>query len=356
MKKHNGIVSLWKFIFAIVIVFFHTNVLYPDFANPIFRYGYVAVEFFFLITGYYFAKNIFNKEKYNAEKIGEETKIFIFKKIKSFWIPIVIAYILNIILLIIYGQITTDQLVNSIWNVLLLKNVGLGNYRVMGQLWYLTSMLVSFQILYPLLKKYKENFIYLASPLIIVLGLGYMNFYCGNLNIVQNHWSGIVSTSLIRGFVEINIGMVIYFISRSLLKVKYTTFFKVSLTIIGEYLLIMVLLVTTFIDKAGRYDYVMLLMMSIATLIICSEKTFEYRILSNKFTFYLEKISLLIYINHLLFISLVSMAVPFRNMLPLHQSILSVIFTVLFTVIEERILKFISKIPKHKIKKLFVIN
>jgi len=61
-KKHNGIVSLWKFIFALVIAFFHTNQFYPNNENPIFRWGYIAVEFYFIITGFYFAKKVLKED------------------------------------------------------------------------------------------------------------------------------------------------------------------------------------------------------------------------------------------------------------------------------------------------------
>lgn len=83
-NNHNGIVSLWKFIFAIVIMFFHTNGFYPNYQNPIFRWGYISVEFFFIISGFYFAKKVL-KEKYNNKSIGKETNQFTLKKMKVFF-------------------------------------------------------------------------------------------------------------------------------------------------------------------------------------------------------------------------------------------------------------------------------
>ena len=55
-EKRNGIISLWKFLFAIVIAFFHCSQFYQDIKNPFFPGGYIAVEFFFIVSGFYLAK------------------------------------------------------------------------------------------------------------------------------------------------------------------------------------------------------------------------------------------------------------------------------------------------------------
>lgn len=56
-SKHNGIISLWKFIFCIVIIGFHLNAIqhYKN-TNFGFLYGSIAVEFFFIVSGYLLAK------------------------------------------------------------------------------------------------------------------------------------------------------------------------------------------------------------------------------------------------------------------------------------------------------------
>ena len=62
MKRRNGTISLWKFIFAVIIVLFHASAFYPNWNNYFVKGGYIAVEFFYVISGYYLAKNILNKK------------------------------------------------------------------------------------------------------------------------------------------------------------------------------------------------------------------------------------------------------------------------------------------------------
>lgn len=352
MKKHNGIVSVWKFIFAIVIAFFHTNGFYPNFENPIFRWGYIAVEFFFIVAGFYFAQKVL-KEKYNSKTVGKEGNAFIFNKIKVFFIPIFVIYIINVILLIKYSDFNISQIFDVFWNAALLRNFGIGKVRIMRQLWFLGTMVLTLHILYPLLKKHKENFILLASPVIIILSLGLIGHAYGNLDISDDYWFYVINPSLFRTFADINIGMVLYLIHHNLEKIEYTPFFKLVLTILGEGLLIISLLVVTFIKSANRYDFILLLIISVAILIITSGKTYDYKILSNKFTAYLEKLSLYIFVNHMTLIYFVS--VMYDTYSPFHKSILTIGITLVFSIIEERIV-FLLKGKKNVFESLIVKN
>ena len=45
--ERNGVISLWKFIFAIVILCYHSKWLFPDLDIPVFFLGYIGVEYFF---------------------------------------------------------------------------------------------------------------------------------------------------------------------------------------------------------------------------------------------------------------------------------------------------------------------
>lgn len=352
MKKHNGIISLWKFLFAIVIVFFHGNCFYSDLSNPFFKGGYIAVEFFFITSGFYFAKSTL-KEKYHKNTIGKETFSFIIKKIKSFMHYIIIIFILNIIFLLINNKLKTNDIINSIWNLLLLREFGFRAPNFLGQLWYLSSMIFAMFILYPLLKKHRDNFILIASPTIIILGLGYLSKNWLGLDHAYNLWTGFCKTGILRGLIEINIGMIIYYINKKLKNIEYTKLFRIILTITSELLLITVLFITTSIDTHKYYDYIMLLFISIAILIIVSEKTYEYKILSNKLCYYLEKLSLPIFINHTFIIDLIKKI----SISPIKQSITTVFLTIIFSIIELFIIdKFKNLNLLVKIKKLIIKN
>ena len=52
-KRHNGIISFWKFIFSLLIVALHLGIKHP---NVLYRFkgGSIGVEFFFIVSGYLF--------------------------------------------------------------------------------------------------------------------------------------------------------------------------------------------------------------------------------------------------------------------------------------------------------------
>ena len=160
---------------------------------------------------------------------------------------------------------------------------------------------------------------------------------------------------MLRGFIELNIGMLLYLIHYKLSNIEYTKIGKAILTILGESLLICVLIITNYIDAPQYYDYIMLLFISAAVLIIASEKTYEYKILSNNLFYYLEKLSMPIFINHVLIINCVDNISPLNTLQPINQSIISVVLTIIFSITELKVMEIIkNKKIGYKIKKIFI--
>ena len=156
--KRNGIVSLWKFIFSLVIAFFHGSEFYLPNQNPFFLKGYIVVEFFFIISGFYFAAEVI-KKRYSKKELGNDLLLFIWKKIKSFLPYIFVGYFFSLIFQAYFSKWGINHIINSFWNFTLLKYFGFGNVIMLGQLWYISYMLLSMFILYPFVVKNKENFI-----------------------------------------------------------------------------------------------------------------------------------------------------------------------------------------------------
>ena len=149
--------------------------------------------------------------------------------------------------------------------------------------------------------------------------------------------------------------MLLYLIHYKLSNIEYTKIGKAILTILGESLLICVLIIINYIDAPQYYDYIMLLFISAAVLIIASEKTYEYKILSNNLFYYLEKLSMPIFINHVLIINCVDNISPLNTLQPINQSIISVVLTIIFSITELKVMEIIkNKKIGYKIKKIFI--
>ncbi len=353
-ENHNGIISLWKFILCIVIAVYHGKAFFPSKTIPVFKGGYIAVEFFFLVSGFYFAKHVL-KEKYNKNTIGKETFEFMWKKIKYFFPYVFIVVSMTALLyLLFYEPFNVSKFINSIWSMLLIRQFGFTGPLVVGALWYLSVMLISMYVLYPLVKKHGKNFIIIVSPLIAIFGLGYLSRTLGTLDLYHKGWIGFLCTGTVRGFCEINIGMILYLINQKLKDIKYTKFGTIVLTLLSHAILLSILFVISFVKGYVKYDFVMLLMIMAAVQIMVSEKTYDYKIMQNHFFEYLGKLSMPIFINHPFFVSIFQY-VPYCSELSNSIKMSSYIFLIIVvSMLEMKLLEYLRKKQWFGISNLFV--
>ena len=95
IKKRNGKIEFLRFLFAVIIVLHHSRYLVSD-EKCIFLGGSLAVEFFFIVSGYLMMATIEKKRLTNSSvlMLGNETLQFILKKVKSVYPDVLIAWII----------------------------------------------------------------------------------------------------------------------------------------------------------------------------------------------------------------------------------------------------------------------
>ena len=344
MKKtnsRNGNISLWKFVFSIIIVIYHTSLFYSADKPPIFSIGYIGVEFFFLVSGYYLAKKALSNKKVTKE-IGIETFKYTFAKFKSFFPYLFITYIISMIILRITKELNIFFYTESIWNLMLLNGFGVGKVNLFGQIWYLTVYLISSMVLYPLIRKYRENYIYIFGTLISILGFVYL-YKRGSLDLSHVHWDGYMSLGLIRALIEMNFGTVIYVLSENTKKYKLTKFAKNLLGFVGNTIFITIVVSLFYIDRIRMYQYTIFLMMIIGVYILMIESETERKIFNNKFVYYLEKLSIIIFIFHSASIKIVQNFFLDKITNPINITIIVVLITIVASIIIEKLVESIRK-------------
>lgn len=179
-KIHNGIISFWKFMFALMIVIFHVTINYKGNENTLLKYGAIGVEFFFIVSGYFIAKKAFSVKE-DCSNIGKETMSYILGKVKKFLPYTCSAFAMFIIVDSVLKGYSLKHYINSIWNVIFLDMSGVKTTYISGITWYISVMLISILIIYPLIRKYKKNFTYLIAPIIVIFIGGYLAQKYGNL-------------------------------------------------------------------------------------------------------------------------------------------------------------------------------
>lgn len=344
-SKHNGIISFWKFMFAIMIVVYHFNL--GNSQKLILKYGYIGVEFFFIVSGYFLGKKALNQEGENKD-IGKDTFKYISGKIFSFFPYMLIAYIITLALNVSQNLYTKGEIINSIWNLLFLETSGIKTTLVIGQTWYISAMLLSMLIIYPLIRKYKSNFVLIVSPIIVIFTGGWISHNYGTVNGWM--YTGMFYICLLRGFFEIALGTILYIMTEKIKKVNFTIISKFILTVIELCGFISIFCITSIQDAGTKYDFIMILILSISILLAFSEKTLFFNFSNNHIFYYLEKLSLPIYLNHNWIIYLVNKF--WGNYKYFEKLGIIIIATIIFSMIVLCLINQLKKI--NKIKSFFI--
>ena len=348
-NKHNGSIALWKFIYCIIIIALHVTATLKYRDGTLFAGASICVSFFFIVSGYLMEKKAL-KNNDKEHDIGIETKNYILNKVLKIFPYTLIAHILCIIAIIVTKKsYSTSSIISSIWELLFLGTSGIKHTGVNYVTWYISAMFISMLALYPLILKLKKKFIYVIGPLIIILVGGYISFKYNNLS------RGPIYKLLLMAIFQLSIGVVIYEISEKIKNIKFTNIGKFLLGIIELFGFSSILFLSNIKDSHNKYDFIMLLILTISIAIAFSEQSIYSKLLKNKFFYTLEKYSIPLYLNQVWIIEIVNYYLvgkwPNLNYFAIVGIVVGI--DILASVGEEYIIKLLKKIIK-KLKKVII--
>lgn len=268
------------------------------------------------------------------------------KRLKSLYPHVLIGILFSLIVLILVSSNNIYVWLQMLWPFTLLQMTGLGKFGLNNPTWYLSAMLLGMLVLYPLLRKYKDTYSKLIAPIIVIFLSGIMYHNYGNLH-SWSFWLGWCYKGTLFGFLSLNIGIIVYELCEKMKKIRFTFFARLLLTVIEIGLLVTVILMQHFLIKASLLDYFWLICFAISILIAFSEKTLEYPFCCNKFFYYLERLSLPIYLNQNAVILIISKCNYFSRFNYFQNMLLCVIITLIISVIT---LKLVDLWNHHKQK------
>lgn len=184
LTQRNSLIEFYRFLFAMWVVWYHG---FFAFKNQFFNHGYIAVEFFFILSGFYLIKSI---NKYNQESLCKGLVNFLWKRIKSLGLPFVFGLIFAVWYMFLDGQIS-----------------------LLGYLWYIPFMLLSFALIF-ILKRLTKNNKWFILILISIVVISYLLLYIP----VLKGWG------LFRGLGGVSLGVLISYIPKVNLKTKNINF------------------------------------------------------------------------------------------------------------------------------------
>ena len=90
-KAKNSLLELFRFLFALWVLYYHSFV---PFKGELFGQGYLAVEFFFVLSGFFLMRSI---DKYIEGPTKEGLLSFLKHRLKGILIPFLIGEIFVLI-------------------------------------------------------------------------------------------------------------------------------------------------------------------------------------------------------------------------------------------------------------------
>ncbi len=301
-KKRNGYLDVIKFLFAIIIAEFHVGA-------GVFPGGRLAVEGFFMITGY-FMMNSIEKDKYSAEQAGLSTVKFLIRKYKGLFFILlssaIVGFVVHCVSYSFTGEVSFQKLLLLSFDVFPLNAAGFKGFYIVGISWYLSAMFIALAILYPLVRKFKTNFVLIVCPLIVFLGYGILSAKYGNLAVGTTYIENtLLHTGIIRGLSGCAAGCLIYEISKRIGGKELTRFARISFTALELLAFAMMFYLMHNLPKS-QFDYVLVFIIFGMLLIGINGLSYTSYLWNPKWTKPFGTMSTLIVLNHFYWIHFIS--------------------------------------------------
>lgn len=227
--RRNAWIDFVRILFSVGIFLTHLNSLAQPTENVdlIYCFGFLGVEFFFIISGYFMAASANKYTQSESEHVGKATMHFLWKKYKRVFPCYFVAWCIGFTADHVVGMITGKQvlkdIIQSIPAFMHLGMAGFPMYQAIDPAWYISAMLLSMFILYPLLLLLRDKFTYIIAPLASIVIYGYLLFRVGNLATINPLEGSFVYTGLLRGIAGISLGCICYEGARFLSRKSFTT-------------------------------------------------------------------------------------------------------------------------------------
>lgn len=328
-KRKNGKIELIRFIFTMFIVFYHCQrhylkgVLYAGHFT-FFARGYIGVEFFFLVTGFFMARTAYKygsklpqtagDEPGAASGLGRETASFVWRKMKAILPYHFSAFGIILAVTAIYERQSAGEVIKTIFNsvpgLLLFSKTGFNFGNLNRVEWYLIAMIFTLMILYPLCRKYYSMYVYVMAPVGGMFILGYLTTNFGSLvGGGASTWNGAVYTCMLRALAEISLGASCFEFARRLQEISLTKRQKLFLTAAenGCYLFSFLFVIS---NLDAKYSIYALLALFLAVGLTISGITYGSRMFDNRVCYFLGSSSLIVYLSQVLPLDMVKALFP----------------------------------------------
>lgn len=304
-KKKNGLIEFLRFAFCLIIVFRHGAGFTPESMTEYFQRGALGVEFFFLISGYLMACSAAKYQTNSAEgnnSVGKDTVEFLKRKISGLCPELPIAFLISFLISFCsLGSFSVGRIIEAanewIWECLMVSMAGFSTGSMHMGIWYISAMLLSMLILFPLCRKYFDTFVRVIAPIIAIFLIGILVLMSETTLGPTHILGGFVYKGMVRAIAEMSLGIACYLIIEHLRKYNLTRFAQILIDIIMLFLMAGIFTWMIFGDDE-KYDLLCFLLITITVCLAFSHQGYFAKYFDCKIFYWLGEISFAVYLGH----------------------------------------------------------
>ena len=272
--------------------------------------GYLVVEFFFIMSGFFMMKKYYSVSRAHgyengslpAEKAAEESLAFLKGKLYHLYPAYLWAFLTMLIWEMYVNQDIVHTAADAFWEAFLLQRIGISSDPMNGPAWYLCVMLVAGYFVYFFIMKNHKVFTHIFAPAAIMMIYCYMNKRFGHLGPIATV-VGCVPAGMLRGAADMMLGCLAYEAYR-----KLEPYCKNKFALLGTGLELMLygLIFYYMLFTRGKDERVFICVTLMAAAIVLSYMGNSYlsRLLNHRFFGILGGLSYIVYLNHWLLIKI----------------------------------------------------
>ncbi|MDR3310936.1 MAG: acyltransferase family protein [Oscillospiraceae bacterium] len=320
-KTRVSTVELWRYVFTLLVCWYHFEFTAGGLRQTLFTSGSSAVEFFFIIAGFTLAMSAYRKTAKNGafptrEAAGSALD-FVKKKLLAI-LPLLVVIIFAWALFQVpaaagHGALYTKlrTLLNTEWVFTFLIGTPFGlNYNdPTVPMWFLTCLLAIGYIFTFLVHRFPD-FMRFFAPIGAVLVYSYFALAMpggyggagGTFNTLEfASLMGYMNAGMVKAVAEVCMGISVYFIYERLENVNFSAFWRVILTLLEAYAIYRFFALTLKqpigVDNSRRLIYIMIIILTSFLNAGFLSRALNAKPLRPVWT-YLGKISLAMYLGH----------------------------------------------------------
>lgn len=196
MQTKNNSITVWRIVFTYLILVYHFDNRFPFTKELGLLNGwYIAVEFFFIVTGYLLYAGLDRlSQKCHS---GWDYFVYRYKKIYPYYLG---AFLFSLTMYVVAQGKGIAEMVKllsyNFFEALGMHGIGLdkGWSHINNTSWFVSIMLISGFIIFHCLLKWKDNFANFVAPLIIIISYSFLYRKMGGVGAVvqieglYTHW------------------------------------------------------------------------------------------------------------------------------------------------------------------------